>query len=511
MSNYFGPGGSSAGSGVGVATVVSLAEDQQCNGYGITELRDPTNPQDAATKAYVDSHGGGGGGVGSLNQVLTLGNNAFNQNIQNVGELSLATLSSSASSAPFQISVGDNLDLGGSYKITNLANATSSGDAVNLNTLTTQLGGYVQSTATGSIQMGGFNITNAAIVASSKFKAADGINQSQIWFTGGAGSNSLLKIGPADQTSYAIECDTDSGQTDIVQVNTDTLSNITGNPVDVVGGIKIDAIYDKNNSSGSSGNVLTAGAGGELVWQSGGASGGIDGIVAGDGILVNANNPSLPIVSTSAVKIITAGSGISLSGDNNNLTISASAGSGLTSVSSNNLGLSVGTVTNNTQTLTSNYIGVALFQYDSLSPAGSYINPGQTLSINFTPINAQANSILKTFSGNVALYFSYTMSVYFDGFVDFNPADIISASISTSAQGSANGSDNNRATNNFDDQTSSLSFNIVCESNTFTNSSNATMSLRVTNSCATASFMPIFLPNVIRCDIFELGNFTPAA
>jgi hypothetical protein len=480
MSNYFGPSvGATTG---GIATVVLLSEDQQCNGYKITELGEPVSASDAATKNYVDTHGGGGGGVGSLNQVLTVGNNAFNQNIQNVGELSLATLSSSASSAPFQISVGDNLDLGGSYKITNLANATSSGDAVNLNTLTNQLGGYVQSTATGSIQMNGFNVTNAAIVASAKFKAADGINQSQIWFVGGAGSNSLLNIGPADQSSYAIQCDTDSGQTDIVQVNTDTLSNITGNPVDVVGGIKIDAIYDKNSSSGSSGNFLTAGAGGELVWQSGGGIGGIDGIVAGPGIQVNANNPSLPIVSTSAI----------------------------TSVSSNNLGLSVGTPTNNTQTLTSNYIGVALFQYDSLSPVGSYINPGQTLSINFTPINAQANSILKTFSRNVALYFSYTMSVYFDGFIDFNPADIISASISTSAQGSANGSDNNRATNNFDDQTSSLSFNIVCESNTFTNSSNATMSLRVTNSCATASFIPIFLPNVIRCDIFEVGNFTPA-
>ena len=506
MSNIFGPG-SGGGGGSGIAQIVSLAEDQQCNGYKVTELGTPINPTDAATKAYVDAAVGGGGGSATLAAVLTQGNDAEGQDIEGVGTIICQEINSGTNPT---LSIRDTIDLGGVYKIQNSANATASGDLVNLNTLTSTLGSYVQSTATGSIQMNGFNITNAAVVASAKFKAADGINQSQIWFTGGAPlSNSLLKIGPADQSSYAIQCDTDSGQTDIVQVNTDTISNITGSPVDVVGGMKIDVIYDKNNSPGSSGNVLTAGAGGELVWQSGGGSGGIDGIVAGDGILVNANNPSLPIVSTSAVKIITAGSGISLSGDNSNLTISATSPGGVTSLSVANNSMTIQNPTT-TPSLRPNCIATAFYAFDAVFANSQIIlpipvNPGGSSTCWFFPegtaVTGSAFNILNNWTTqNYVCVISVNPTVTMSG--PLAAPDYLSANLITDVGGVAGGSDGvyfYGITAN-----TTCNFNIVTSTNALANAGNTHIGLRITNNTQNAVFNWALIPGTLRIDVYDI-------
>ena len=318
--------------------------------------------------------------------------------------------------------------------------------------------------------------------------------------TPGWNNNSVMIKNKNDDTSYTAIFNTATGQVDIPQINTGTIDSITGGAISVNKSLNLGSNnitcgtlnYTTLNPAVSAGGIteiipevgITATVAGNQAYI---GNSGVIAIQAGDNISIDASAPRYPIISATIP-----------------------ANTGLNSVTSSNSGLSVSAVSSNSQTLTSSYIGVALFQYSSHSPVGSYINPGQTLTINFTPITSLANSILKNYSGNVALYFSFCPSLYFDGFVDFNPADTISATISTNVEGTANGSDNNRATNNFQDQTACPTFNIVCESNTFTNINNTTMSINITNNCAIASFMPILLPNVIRCDVFETGNFAPA-
>lgn len=513
MSNFFGPGGSSAGSQV--ATIVSLSQNQDCNSYRITELGEPVLSSDAATKGYVDTHGGGPGGSPSLNQVLTQGNNAFNNSIQNVGELSLSTLSSASTSAPFQISVSDNLDLGGSYKITNLANATSSGDAVNLNTLTNQLGGYVKSSASDSIQMNGFNVTNAAVVSSYKFKSADSMNQAQIWFTGGPPlSNSLLKIGPADQSNYSLQCDINTGITNIVQANVDTLSNITGNPINCIGGLKVDRIIDRNNSGGSSGNVLTAGGGGELLWQPGGGSvGGVHSVQPGSGVTVS-GDPQNPVVSANVAQI-QAGSNVSVSNVSGTYTISATAATGgVSSISSSNPGITIANPTSSSPVLTPKYIGAATFQFDNTTPAsGVTTAPGGSITIWYTPLTPLATSILKEYyTGlpNLALQIKYTPSIYVQGFAQGN-ADYLYFDVITDAGGQSPGADNNRVLNNIQDFPVSCDFQLTTQTNNgFSNANNTKVGLVIQNGCTNggAGIFMTMIPNVIRFDVFDPSNFS---
>jgi hypothetical protein len=47
---------------------IAFTGDQSLGAHKLTNVTDPTNPQDAATKAYVDAAGGGGGGGGSVDR-----------------------------------------------------------------------------------------------------------------------------------------------------------------------------------------------------------------------------------------------------------------------------------------------------------------------------------------------------------------------------------------------------------------------------------------------------------
>lgn len=505
MSNYFGP--SVGGTTSGIATVVLLSEDQQCNGYKITELGEPVSGSDAATKNYVDTHGGGGGSQ-TLALTLSLGNDAAGQNIENVGALQCVSINSGTNPT---LLIQDTIDLGGTYKIQNSANATASGDLVNLNTLTNTLGSYAKTTATSSIQMSGFNVTNAGVVASGKFKAADGINQSQIWFTGGGGSNSLLKIGPADQSSYTIQADVDAGTADIVQVNTDTLSNITGSPVNVQGGLKIDQIYDKNNSAGTANQVLSCGSGGQVQWVSSAASG-VHSVQQGSGISINQTDPQNPVISANVAQI-QAGSNVSVSNVGGTYTISATAATGVSSISSSNLGITIANPTSS-PVLTPKYIGAATFQFDSTTPAsGITTAPNGSITIWYTPLTPLATAILtQYYTGlpNLALQIKYTPSIYVQGFAQGN-ADYIYFDVITDAGGQSPGADNNRFWNNIQDFPVSCDFQLTTQTNNgFSNANNTKVGLVIQNGITTggASIFMATIPNVIRFDVFDPSNFT---
>jgi hypothetical protein len=356
-----------------------------------------------------------------------------------------------------------------------------------------------------SIQMGGTQ-TNRTVSLAPSIQVDDiqsSNTNAEINFnattTPGWNNNSVMIKNKNDDATYTAIFNTATGESDLPQINTGTIDSITGGAINV------------NKSLNLGSNNLTCATLNYTTLNPPITDAGITQIIPEVGISATVAGNQAYIGNTGVIAL-TAGSNISIDASAPRYPIISAtipANTGLNSVSSTNNGLAVSAVSSNTQSLTSSYIGVALFQYSSNSPVGSYINPGQTLTINFTPITSLANSILKNYSGNVALYFSYCPSLYFDGFVDFTPADTLSASISTDAQGSANGSDNNRATNNFQDQTACPTFNIVCESNTFTDASNTIMSINITNNCAIASFMPILLPNIIRCDVFETSNFAP--
>lgn len=507
MSNFFGPG-SVPGGGSGIAQVVSLSQDQQCNGYKITELGNPVSATDAANKAYVDATAGGGGSS-TLAAVLLQGNDADGQNMENIGTIVCQEINSGTNAT---LSIRDTIDLGGVYKVQNSANPSAAQDLVTLNTLTSTLGSYVPYTAAGSIQMGGFNVSNAAIVSSYKFKSPDGINQSMIWFTGGLPlSDSILNIGPTDQSSYTIRCNTDEGQVDVPQLNCDSLGNITGNPVNVQGGIKIDQIVDNSNSSGTANQVLSCGSGGQVQWVSSAASG-VHSVQQGNGVSINQTDPQNPVVNANVAQI-QAGSNVSVSNVGGTYTISATAATGVSTISSSNLGITIANPTSS-PVLTPKYIGAATFQFDSTTPAsGVTTAPNGSITIWYTPLTPLATAILtQYYTGlpNLALQIKYTPSIYVQGFAQGN-ADYLYFDVITDAGGQSPGADNNRFWNNIQDFPVSCDFQLTTQTNNgFSNANNTKVGLVIQNGCTIggAAIFMATIPNVIRFDVFDPSNFS---
>lgn len=105
------------------------------NNYKIINLKDPTDLQDAATKQYVDSVAGGGGGTGGLatsdinmQNLYKVINSINPTNLHDLATKGYVDTSISIGTSPGQVSV--NINMNGNT-ITNLTNPINPSDAVN--------------------------------------------------------------------------------------------------------------------------------------------------------------------------------------------------------------------------------------------------------------------------------------------------------------------------------------------------------------------------------------------
>ena len=316
--------------------------------------------------------------------------------------------------------------------------------------------------------------------------------------TPGWNNNSLIIKAKNQTANYTAIFNTATGQTNLVQVNTDTLNSITGGAITV----------SKDLNLGS--NDITCGT---LNYTSLNPPlpGSIATINGGEGIFIDNTTPGNPIIDNTGVIQIQAGSNVTI--DNTNPQqpiINASGDLGVASLTTTNIGVNLSS-NDGAVSMTPKCVGYAQFTHNGTISNTGAISPSQSLDIEFVPDSALATNILTSYTGtNIVYVFKLSLSVIINNVLGAPNLSTIIGTIFTDGVGQSeatqtivfNASVGGQVINTINFTTSST------EAFDIGDASNTKIFMRLYNFLNNGTLQVYNLSPILECYVYDITNFT---